>query len=288
MQFALSARSIFRELSANDETFRLFCSVAAKGENQGGWENDRIAAKTLDAELSAKIARHGADEHKHGRLFAGLLRRRGLEPIEVPAAADYCMRLERAGIGLSHERLLEDRPLSDAEILKYLIHSRVTEQRAFEEITQQKRVFRGHPELEKPIAAIAADEVDHLAYCHEELLRFEGNGYGALIHQLLREYALVEIRTYRDVSVAVMTRMGDILGWSKLKKAVLTFGIHAIYWIERAGTWRRMTTLRAPERANPLGAPDVTERGSGIGKLESPRPDRRSLRRRVFGGTLPS
>ena len=199
MQFALSARSIFRELSANDETFRLFCSVAAKGENQGGWENDRIAAKTLDAELAAKIARHGADEHKHGRLFAGLLRRRGLEPIEVPAAADDCMRLERAGIGLSHERLLEDRPLSDAEILKYLIHSRVTEQRAFEEITQQKRVFRGHPELEKPIAAIAADEVDHLAYCHEELLRFEGNGYGALIHQLLREYALVEIRTYRDV-----------------------------------------------------------------------------------------
>ena len=73
MQFALSARSIFRELSANDETFRLFCSVAAKGENQGGWENDRIAAKTLDAELAAKIARHGADEHKHGRLFAGLL-----------------------------------------------------------------------------------------------------------------------------------------------------------------------------------------------------------------------
>ena len=254
MQFTFSPSTIFREMSANDETFRLFCSVAAKGESQGGWENDRIAAKTRDAELAAKIARHAADEHKHGRLFATLLRRRGLEPVDVPDVADYCMRLERAGIGLSHERLNEDRPLSEEEILKYLIHSRVTEQRAFEEIVQQEKVFRGHPELEKPIAMIAADEVDHLAYCHEELLRFKSEGHAELIRRLLKEYALVEIRTYRDVSVAVMTRMGDILGWSALKKGVLTFGIYAIYGIERAWTWRRMTTLRAPARANPLGA----------------------------------
>lgn len=261
MRFALSPKGIFYELCANDETFRLFCSVAAKGESQGGWENDRIATLTPDAELAAKITRHGADEHKHGRLFAALLSRRDLEPVEVPDEADYCMRLERAGIGLPHDRLREDSPLSDVEILKYLIHSRVTEQRAFEEIVQQERVFRGHPELAKPIAMIAADEVDHLAYCHEELLRFERAGHGALIRQLLEEYARVEIATYHDVSLAVMSRMGDLLGWSKLKKGLLAFGIHAIYWIERTWTWRRMTTLRAPERKNPLGV-SIPERSA--------------------------
>ena len=252
MQFAFSPSTIFHELTANDETFRLFCSVAAKGESQGGWENEKIAALTRDPELAAKIARHGADEHKHGRLFAALLRRRDLEPVAVPAAADYCMRLERAGIGLSHERLHDDRPLSDEEIIKYLIHSRVTEQRAYEEIVQQEKVFRGHSELGKPIAMIAADEVDHLAYCHEELLRFLSEGHGEIIRRLLKEYALVEIRTYRGVSVSVMMRMGELLGWSKLKKGVLTFGIHAIYCIERAWTWRRMATLQPPKRANPL------------------------------------
>ena len=33
----LSARTIFEEVFGNDEAFRLFCSIAASGEAQGGW-----------------------------------------------------------------------------------------------------------------------------------------------------------------------------------------------------------------------------------------------------------
>ena len=40
----LSARTIFAEIFDNDEAFRLFCSIAASDEAQGGWENGRIAA----------------------------------------------------------------------------------------------------------------------------------------------------------------------------------------------------------------------------------------------------
>jgi hypothetical protein len=40
----LSARTIFEEIFDNDEAFRLFCSIAASGEAQGGWENGRITA----------------------------------------------------------------------------------------------------------------------------------------------------------------------------------------------------------------------------------------------------
>ena len=40
----LSAKSLFQEILDNDELFRLFCSIAAGGETQGGWENARIAA----------------------------------------------------------------------------------------------------------------------------------------------------------------------------------------------------------------------------------------------------
>src|SRR5437868_5746139 len=92
----LSARTIYEEIFDNDEAFGLFCSIAASGEAQGGWENGKIAALVpgSQAGLVAKIARHGADEDKHGRIFTALLRKRGLEPVPVPADTDYTMRLE--------------------------------------------------------------------------------------------------------------------------------------------------------------------------------------------------
>jgi hypothetical protein len=99
----LSPRSIVEEIFDNDEAFQLFCSIAASDESQGGWENGRIAALVPGSErdLAPKIARHGADEDKHGRIFNALLRKRGLQPVDVPADTDYTVRLEHAGIGLA-------------------------------------------------------------------------------------------------------------------------------------------------------------------------------------------
>ncbi|CAK7282185.1 hypothetical protein ACNFR7_28065 [Streptomyces sp. RM1] len=59
-----SARSLFQEILDHDEPFRLFCSIAAGGEAQGGWENGRIAALVPPAlrALAPKIARHATDE----------------------------------------------------------------------------------------------------------------------------------------------------------------------------------------------------------------------------------
>ena len=248
----LSARAIYHEIRNNDETYRLFCSIAAKGEAQGGWENRRIAELTRDAVLRAKILRHGEDEDKHGRLFAALLRKRGLAACEVPAELDYTMRLERRGIGLAHERLHRAEPLGVEELLRYLVHSRVTEQRAHEEVEQQLAVFGDDPELGRAVRMIAEDERNHLSYTHEELARLAAQGHGARIRAMLREYALVEIATYRDVSLGVMARIADGLGWSRAKRAALGLGIRAIYAIERLWTWRRMATIVLPARPNAL------------------------------------
>ena len=248
----LSARAIYHEIRSNDATYQLFCSIAAKGEAQGGWENRRIAALTCDGDLRPKIARHGEDEDKHGRLFAALLRKRGLAACEVSPDVDYTMLLERRGVGLSHERLHRDEPLGDEELLRYLVHSRVTEQRAHEEIERQLAIFGDDPELGRAVRMIAEDEVNHLSFTHEELARFDARGYRERIRAMLREYALVEIATYRDVSLGVMGRMAEALGWSRAKRAVLQLGIHTIYAIERLWTWRRMTTIEPPARRGAL------------------------------------
>lgn len=251
----LSARGLFTEILDNDESFRLFCSIAASGETQGGWENGRIAALVPPglSELAPKIARHGADEDKHGRIFNGLLRGRGLDPVPVPADTDYTMLLEHAGIGLAHSRLRADQPLAEQDIVTYLAHSRVTEQRASEQMALLLRHFQDHPEIGRAVRQIARDEDNHLAYCHEELLRLAAAGHGRTIQRILRECAMAEIRVYRDVSLAVMARMGRLLHWSAPRAAALRTGIHAVYAYERVAGWRRMTSLAMPERRNALG-----------------------------------
>ncbi|MFF7332143.1 ferritin-like domain-containing protein [Streptomyces sp. NPDC090306] len=253
----LSAKSLFTEILDDDESFRLFCSIAAGGESQGGWENGRIAALVPEGEraLAPKIARHGADEDKHGRIFNALLRKRGLQPVEVPAETDYTMLLERNGIGLPHDRLRRDEPLTVPDIVTYLAHSRVTEQRASEQMDMLRKCFGDHPDLGRAVRMISNDEDNHLAYCHEELLRFAAAGHGRTIQRTLRECAHAEIRVYRDVSLAVMAHMGRLLGWSRARAALLAAGIHAVYAYERAGGWRRMVSLAQPERRDALGGP---------------------------------
>src|ERR1700745_1644542 len=118
----ISPRSIYGEIFSNDEAFRLFCSIAASGEAQGGWENGRIAALVPESfrDLAPKIAKHGADENKHGRIFNALLRKRNLFTVPVPADANYTMRLEHMGIGLAHSKLRAAGPLTEADIIAYL------------------------------------------------------------------------------------------------------------------------------------------------------------------------
>ncbi|MEU4999057.1 ferritin-like domain-containing protein [Streptomyces sp. NPDC021622] len=253
----LSAKSVFEEILDNDESFRLFCSIAASGESQGGWENGRIAALIPESEraLAPKVVRHGADEDKHGRIFNALMRKRGLEPVEVPHETDYTMLLEKYGIGLAHEQLKADEPLTVQDIVTYLAHSRVTEQRASEQMQLLRKHFSDHPDIGRAVKMISNDEDNHLAYCHEELLRFAHAGHGRAIQRTLRESALAEIRVYRDVSLAVMDHMGRILGWPKAKSAVLAAGIHGVYAYERLGGWRRMVSLKMPERRDALGGP---------------------------------
>ncbi|MFJ3494749.1 ferritin-like domain-containing protein [Streptomyces sp. NPDC086091] len=256
----LSAKSLFQEILDHDESFRLFCSIAASGESQGGWENARIAALVPPAErdLAPKIVRHGADEDKHGRIFNALLKKRGLQPVPVPPETDYTMLLERGGIGLPHSKLKAEQPLTVQDIVTYLAHSRVTEQRASEQMELLRKHFADHPDLGKAVRMISQDEDNHLAYCHEELLRFARAGHGRAIQRTLRASALAEIRVYRDVSLAVMAHMGRVLGWSRPKAAVLAAGIHAVYAWERLVGWRRMVTLEMPERRDALGGPAVT------------------------------
>jgi rubrerythrin len=253
----LSVSSVYDEIFENDAAFQLFCSIAASDEAQGGWENGRIAALVPESyqDLAPKIARHGADEDKHGRIFRALLRKRGLEPVPVPDDTNYTMMLEGGGIGLAHSKLQRDEQLTEQDIITYLAHSRVTEQRASEQMRTLRKSAGRHEDVGRAIRMISNDEDNHLAYCHEELLRMASAGHAGRIEQVLHESALAEIAVYRDISKAVMAHLGRLLRWPRSKSAVLAAGINGVYAYERLGGWRRMVSLSQPERLNALGGP---------------------------------
>ena len=169
--------------------------------------------------------------------------------------ADYTLRLEAAGIGLAHTRLRREEQLTEADIVTYLAHSRVTEQRASEQMRVLRRHARDRPDIARAVRVISNDEDNHLAYCHEELLRLAASGHGEVIRTALRATALAEIGIYRDVSLAVMAHLGRILGWPRPKSAILAAGIRGVYAYERLGGWRRTVVLRMPARRNALGGP---------------------------------
>jgi hypothetical protein len=66
---------------------------------------------------------------------------------------------------------------------------------------------------------------------------------------------MAEIAVYRDVTTAVMTHLGRILGWPRSKLALLAAGAQAVYAYDRLAGWRRMVSLRMPARRNALGSP---------------------------------
>ena len=80
-------------------------------------------------------------------------------------------------------------------------------------------------------------------------------GHAQVTRQTLRVTAMAEIGIYRDVSLAVVAHLGQILGWPRPKAAVLAAGIRAAFACERPGGWRRMVALRMPARRNALGGP---------------------------------
>jgi hypothetical protein len=257
----LSAKAVFEEIFDNDDAFQLFCSIAASGEAQGGWENGRIATLVPESyrDLAPKIARHGADEDKHGRIFSALLRKRGLEPVPVPAETDYTMRLEGNGLGLAHSQLRRDQQLTEGDIIAYLAHSRVTEQRASEQMQALRKYAGSRQDVGRAIRMISNDEDNHLAYCQEELLRLASAGHADTIERTLRATALAEIAVYRDVSQAVMAHLGRILRWPRPKSAIFAAGIQAVYLYERLVGWRRMVSVSMPTRRNALGGPPASE-----------------------------
>ena len=146
-----------------------------------------------------------------------------------------------------------DEPLTEQDILAYLAHSRVTEQRASEQMRAAAQALRrppghrprgpddlrrrGQPPRLLPRGAAAAGLAP---------------GTAAPSSASCARAHCAEIAVYRDVSLAVMAHMGASWAGPRPKAAVLAAGIHAVY---RVRTARRLAADGVPADAGPAQRP---------------------------------
>ncbi|MBI3268794.1 MAG: ferritin-like domain-containing protein [Planctomycetes bacterium] len=235
--------TIFHDMVKHPAALQLVLNAMSVGETNSGQDLHRVADLIPDPDLKRRVLKHYADEMKHGKIFGGRLQEIGgkLEPL--PADLDYEEALHRYSFGLLRERLKEDQPLSDDDLIKFFAGARVTEATAISDLEMARKGFEVDPPTERVLAEVLKDEYNHVAYATEELERLAGRGHGPRINALLAEYERLEAQARRDISRAFMTRMLPILEYSLPLRVAIRIGIEVEYF------WRRLFPKKHDIRA---------------------------------------
>ncbi|MCI0383897.1 ferritin-like domain-containing protein [Streptomyces sp. CNQ085] len=247
----LRRRDLVREVLEDDASFRLLCSLAAAAGERNGGENRRIAALLPRGrrDLAPEMARYGELQRGNARLLTGLLAACGLEPAEVPPAADHAALLEGRGSCPAHVRIRCGQPLSERDVLAHLAHGHAASARAAAWFGRLAGHTFGRPGAGETAREAVRAEREYLAWCRAAMLGFARAGHVAAVELALRENALAEARAHRDAALAVLARTGHLLGWSTARSVVLEGYVQARYARER------LTGRRRAVRLDPLPPP---------------------------------
>lgn len=131
---------------------------------------DRLLA---DGPLKAKYRKHQADEERHERRYAALIRRLGGEPRAVRPERDYLRAVWRAacaaGVGIPYARFAEDRPLDRDERMNLWALQTAVERRGLVEIALHRPAAAHLPHVIETLDAIEPDERHHAEYSERAL-----------------------------------------------------------------------------------------------------------------------
>jgi hypothetical protein len=208
----LSRSSLFRRILDSQEARRFFLNSLAVGEADSAVDLDRVAAHVADPALSRRIYRHYAEELKHARLFARHLEAQGFGPTPLPPELDFERHAQRFGMGTPKARLDDPTPFSVADLALFFAGAKAGEERACAEMAGLIRDLAADPETVAVLREIHADEVRHVSYATEELVRLARAGHRRLVVRTLRRARRAEARAHRAVSRAFMGRLFEVLG----------------------------------------------------------------------------
>lgn len=137
-------------------------------------QDRRILDRIEDAALREEVQRHLDDEVRHAKLWRDYLEAHNELPEEGSLPfGDFVGMLRAAGWLPSPERLAENRPLEDEELMAFFAIIHVVETQAVRQMVLFRKVLRerGEKELDEIISSILKDEGHHMAYSKRALYR---------------------------------------------------------------------------------------------------------------------
>jgi hypothetical protein len=208
----LSRSGFFRRILDTPATREFFLNSLAVGEADSALDLDRVAEHVVDPLLSRRIYRHYAEENKHARLFRQHLEAQGFRTTPLPPELDYERYAQRYGMGTPKARLDDPRPFDDSDLILFFCGSKAGEERACAEMAELIRDLEGDPETAAVLREIHGDELRHVSYATEELIRLAESGRREEVVRTLRAARRAEARAHRAVSRAFMNKLMGLLG----------------------------------------------------------------------------
>jgi rubrerythrin len=206
-------RRFFRQILAEPKARELLLNSLAVGEADSAKDLDRIADHVQDEALSRKIYRHFAEENKHARLFRKHLESQGFTPKPLPPELDYETTGQRYGMGTPKARIDDPRPFDLDDLILFFCGSKAGEERACKEMEGLIDSLADDPKTVEVLKEIHHDEIRHVSYATEELNKIAAAGHSSKVVRTLRAIRRNEARAHRQVSLAFMRRLMQILGY---------------------------------------------------------------------------
>jgi hypothetical protein len=247
----LSRSGFFRRILDTPAAREFLLNSLAVGEADSALDLDRVAEHVTDPVVSRRIYRHYAEENKHARLFRRHLEAQGFTAKPLPPELDYERYAQRYGMGTPKARLDDPRPFDDSDLILFFCGSKAGEERACAEMAE----LIGDLAEDAPTAALLReihdDEIRHVSYATEELLRFADAGRRAEVVRTLRAARRAEARAHRAVSRAFMRRLMGLLGVPAIVRFFAGLAIDASFAVR----FLFPGGLDAPRVADPMPVP---------------------------------
>lgn len=180
-------------------------SYYRSSELSGALLMGKLARRTKDAELRARLTWHFAEEARHALRWTEIIRMLGADPLLITETyqSNY---FAAAGI-----------PKDD---LEFLAITQVFEKRVAYHFTLHSRMPGVHPLIRRMLAVMTRDEGPHISWVRAKLDACERSGKGMRVKKMLDRYTKIDKKVYIK-EAEKFVRMGWRIpeeAWAELRK----------------------------------------------------------------------